>query len=41
MPLLDFWKASPDVGGQLSIEQIVAMSGDGMLAEGRVGLSPA
>jgi hypothetical protein len=33
MPLLSFWKASPDDVRQLSIEQVVANAGDGILKD--------
>lgn len=33
MPLLAFWKSNPDEIGNLSIEQIVAMAGDGALKD--------
>ena len=36
MPLLDFWKASPASVAQLSIDQIVASAGDGMLRDGSI-----
>jgi hypothetical protein len=34
MPLLAFWESNPDEVGQTSIEQIVAMAGDGSLKDG-------
>lgn len=34
MPLLAFWESNPDEIGQSSIEQIVAMAGDGNLKDG-------
>jgi hypothetical protein len=34
MPLLAFWVSNPDEVGQTSIEQIVAMAGDGNLKDG-------
>ena len=34
MPLLAFWESNPDEVGQTSIEQIVAMAGDGNLRDG-------
>lgn len=34
MPLLAFWESNPDEVGQTSIEQIVAMAGDGNLKDG-------
>jgi hypothetical protein len=33
MPLLAFWESNPDEVGQTSIEQIVAMAGDGVLKD--------
>jgi hypothetical protein len=33
MPLLEFWASSPDAVDQLSIEQIVASAGDGVLKD--------
>ena len=33
MPLLAFWESNPDEVGQTSIEQIVAMAGDGNLKD--------
>ena len=41
MPLLEFWKTSPDVVGKLNIEQVVAMAGDGMLRTESLVLNPA
>jgi hypothetical protein len=34
VPLLDFWRSSPDTVGKLSIEQIVSNAGDGNLKDG-------
>src|SRR5262245_14650257 len=34
MPLLAFWESNPDEVGKSSIEQIVAMAGDGVLKDG-------
>jgi hypothetical protein len=34
MPLLAFWESNPDEVGQTSVEQIVAMAGDGNLRDG-------
>lgn len=33
MPLISFWKSSPDAVGQMTIEQIVATAGDGALRD--------
>jgi hypothetical protein len=33
MPLLTFWKSSPQAVGELSIEQVVGSAGDGMLRD--------
>jgi hypothetical protein len=34
MPLLAFWESNPEEVGKSSIEQIVAMAGDGNLKDG-------
>lgn len=33
MPLLSFWASNPEAGGQLTIEQIVASAGDGVIKD--------
>ena len=35
MPLLALWKSNPNAIGELTIEQIVAIAGDGNLKDGR------
>jgi len=33
MPLLEFWKSSPDAVGKLNVEQVVSSAGDGVIKD--------
>jgi hypothetical protein len=36
MPLLSLWQSNPTAVGELTIEQVVATAGDGLLKDGSV-----